>query len=195
MDLPGLRPRRVSIVGSTGTGKTTMGRELAAILGVPHVELDALAWGPNWTIVDDDTFLSRVREALAANGWVVDGNYGGRGARQMAWASADTVVWLDLSLPVIFRRLLQRTTARIKDGRELWPGTGNRETIRNAFFSRESLFVWAAKTYWRRKRNYSALFELPEHAHLTKLRFRSPAQADRWLKAERERAAGGIETA
>jgi shikimate kinase len=195
MDLPGPRPRRVSIVGSTGTGKTRMGRELAAILGVRHVELDALAWAPNWTLVDQETFLARVGEALASDGWVVDGNYGGRGARQVAWASADTIVWLDFSLAVILRRLLERTTARIKDGRELWPGTGNRETIRNAFFSRESLFVLAVKTHWRRKRNYSALFELPEHTHLMKLRFRSPAQADRWLQAERERAARGIETA
>ena len=49
MDLPNAAPRRVSIVGSTGTGKTTFGRELAAILAVPFVELDALFWGPNWS--------------------------------------------------------------------------------------------------------------------------------------------------
>ena len=133
-------PRRVSVVGSTGTGKTTFARDLAAILGVPHIELDALAWAPNWRLVDAETLQARVRGAIAGDAWVVDGNYGGRGARQLVWARADTIIWLDFSLFVIYARLLRRTVARIRDGAELWPGTGNRETIRGAFLSRESLF-------------------------------------------------------
>jgi len=67
---------RVSVVGSTGSGKTTFARELARILGVPHVELDALNWGPNWTMVDEGLFRGRVDAATSADGWVVDGNYG-----------------------------------------------------------------------------------------------------------------------
>ncbi len=188
MDVPEAAPRRVSVVGSTGTGKTTFARELATILGVPHVELDALAWGPSWTIVDDATFLPRVRSAIAGEGWVIDGNYGGRGARQLVWAAADTVVWLDFSLAVIYARLWRRTLARIRDGSELWPGTGNRETVRGAFLSRESLFWWALKTYRGRKRNYARFMSLPEHAHLTRLRFRRPAEAEGWLAAQRARA-------
>ncbi|TME62901.1 MAG: AAA family ATPase, partial [Chloroflexi bacterium] len=48
--------RRISVVGTTGSGKTTFARELARRLGVPHVELDALAWGPNWTLVPVEVF-------------------------------------------------------------------------------------------------------------------------------------------
>jgi len=184
--------RRVSIVGSTGTGKTTYARQLAAILGVPHVELDALAWGPRWTLADAETMQARVRESIAGDAWVVDGNYGGRGARQLIWAKADTIVWLDFSLAVIYRRLWQRTTARIRDRAELWPGTGNRETIRGAFFSRESMFVWALRTYWRRKRGYTELFASPDYPHARKLRFRRPAEADAFLELERASAARRI---
>ena len=178
--------RRVSVVGSTGTGKTTYARQLAEILGEPHTELDAIVWQPNWTLLPAEEFRARVAERIAAPGWVVDGNYGGAEVRPMVWARADTIVWLDFSLAVIYRRLFRRTLTRIRDRQELWPGTGNRETIRNAFFSRESLFLWALKTHWRRKRSYAALFARPEYAHVTKLRFRTPGEAERWLQAQRQ---------
>jgi adenylate kinase family enzyme len=189
MDAP---PRRVSIVGSTGTGKTTYGRRLAARLGVPHIELDAIVWQPNWTLMDSERFRAIVTEKIAAPGWVVDGNYGGAGVRPMVWAAADTIIWLDFSLRVIYPNLWRRTIARIRDKQELWPGTGNRETVRSAFFSRESLFWWALKTYWRRKRGYTVLFASPEVAHARTLRFRTPAQAEAWLVAQRRDASARI---
>ena len=189
MDPPKALLRRVSVVGSTGTGKTTFGRELARIMGVPFVELDALAWGPSWTMIPTERFQARAAEAIAGDAWVVDGNYGGRGVRELVWARADTIIWLDFGLPVIFRWLWKRTTLRIRDGAELWPGTGNRETIRDAFFSRESLFWWALKTHRARKRSYARLLALPRYADRTVLRFTKPADADRWLAAQHGRAA------
>jgi len=69
--------RRVSVVGSTGSGKTTFARELARVRGVPFVELDALNWGPNWTMVDEAIFRARIDDATSGDDWVVDGNYGG----------------------------------------------------------------------------------------------------------------------
>lgn len=180
--------RRVSVVGSTGTGKTTFARELAAILGVPHVELDALAWGPSWTLADAETLQARARDAIAGDAWVVDGNYGGRGVRPLVWAKADTIVWLDFSLVVIYRRLWGRTLARIRDRRELWPGTGNRESIRDAFFSRESLFVWALRTYRARKRSYPPLLAAAEAGGKFVVHFTRPADADRWLAQQRAEA-------
>ncbi|HEY6958317.1 MAG TPA: adenylate kinase [Candidatus Limnocylindria bacterium] len=186
MDVPRARMRRVSVVGSTGSGKTTLGRELAAILGVPHVELDALNWGAGWTMVPATTFQQRVRDAISRDAWVVDGNYGGQGAREIVWECADTVVWLDFPLGVILARLFRRTNERIRSGRELWEGTGNRETFRGAYLSRRSLYLWALKTHRRRKREYAALLALPQYAHLRVHRFTRPEDADAWLDAQRD---------
>jgi len=181
--------RRISVVGSTGSGKTTFGRELARRLGVPFVELDALNWGPNWTMVPVDVFTERVARAVEGDAWVVDGNYAGRGARDLVWPRADTVIWLDPPIGVILVRLLRRAVRRSRSGEELWPETGNRETLRNQFLSRDSLFLWALKTYRRRRRDLPPSLARPEHAHLVVHRFRASKEAGAWL--DRQPATAG----
>jgi hypothetical protein len=88
-------------------------------------------------------------------------------------------VWLDLPLPVILWRLVWRTLRRIVTGEVLW--SGNRERLRNAIFSRDSLFLYAVRTHRRRRAAYTGLFTRPEYAHLTITRLRSAREARRWL--------------
>jgi len=145
------------------------------------VELDALNWGPNWTLVPVEVFKERVARAVEAEAWVIDGNYGGRGAQSLVLPRADTVIWLDPPLAVIFPRLLARALRRIRSGEELWDLPGNRETFRNQFLSRDSLFLWALKTHHRRRRALPLVYGRPENAHLVVHRFRRPREAAAWL--------------
>lgn len=169
--------QRIAVVGTTGSGKTVLARELARRLGYPHVELDALQWDPGWTPAPTDVLRVRVASALDGDRWVVDGNYSR--ARDIIWGRADTVVWLDYALPVVLARLFRRTMKRLVTREELWGG--NRESWRAQFLSRESLFLWALQTYGRRRREYPALLASPEHAHLRLVRLRSPGEAREWL--------------
>ena len=90
----GIEPlKRVVVVGTSGAGKTTLAGELARVLGVSHVELDAYRHGPNWTETPDDIFREKISGALTGQDWVVDGNYSV--ARDIIWTRATTVVWLD----------------------------------------------------------------------------------------------------
>lgn len=168
---------RIVVVGVTGSGKTTTAQRLAGIFGLPHVELDGLYWDPHWTAVEKETFLSRVDRALSGEHWVTDGNY--NSARSIIWSRAETLVWLDYPLPVILWQLTWRTLRRIKTREELW--NGNYETWRGAFFSGDSLFLFAIKS----KRKQSILFrqalEQPEYAHLRVIHLFSRQEADRWL--------------
>ncbi len=165
---------RVSVVGVTGSGKTTFARRLAEKLGCQFIELDALHWEPNWVEAADEIFRERTAQALSRESWVVDGNYGK--VRDIVWSRADTMVWLDFPLRVVLWRLSRRTFERVAFRRELW--SGNRESLRMQLLTRDSLFVWLFQTYWRRKREYPMLFALPENAHLRVVHLRSMREAE-----------------
>jgi adenylate kinase family enzyme len=166
--------RRVNVVGTSAVGKSTLAVALADRLGVPYIELDALHWEPNWTEASDEVMRERVRAAISPDAWVVDGNYSA--IRDLVWARADTVVWLDLSLPTVLGRYARRTVRRIIRREELW--SGNRERL-GFLFGRDSLLWWILSTYRRRRRDYPSL--LAAHPHITAIRLTSPRQARAWL--------------
>ena len=166
--------RRFVVIGTTGSGKTTLSRKLAGRLGVPHVELDALHWGPGWEEPGVEVFRGRVREAVSGDAWVVDGNYSE--VRDLVWGRADTVVWLDFPLRVIMRRLVPRSLKRVALRERLW-GT-NTETL-TSLLGRDSIVLFALKSHGRQRRNYPGLLrgiEGAEVVHLT-----SQEQVDGWL--------------
>ncbi len=170
--------QRVVVVGLTGAGKTTLARALSARLGVPHIELDALHWEPNWVMAELDVFRDRVARAAAADAWVADGNYGK--ARDLVWSRADSLVWLDYSFALTFMRLVRRTVVRVSTGQELY--SGNRERFKDQFLSRDSLFLWAINSYRKHRATYPDLFADEAYRHLQVVRLRTPRAADNWLR-------------
>ncbi|MBI5300853.1 MAG: AAA family ATPase [Chloroflexi bacterium] len=169
--------KRVNVIGTSGSGKTTFARDLARQLGCPHIELDALHWEPNWVEASREVFRARVELATRGETWTLDGNYSK--ARDIVWGRADTVVWLDYTLSVVLWRVWWRTIHRGIKREELW--NGNRENLRMAFLSRDSILLWSLTTYHRRRKEYPALFARPEHAHLTIVRLPSPREAMAWM--------------
>lgn len=176
--------QRIAVVGVTASGKTTTAAHLARILHIPHVELDALHWQPGWQPLDLEPFRALVAEAVARSAWVTDGNYSK--VHDLILERADTLVWLDYSLLVIFYHLTYRTLKRIYTKEVLW--NTNRETWRGAFFSRDSLFVWAIQSYPKLKERYARLHENPRYANIQIIRLRSPRQTNAWLAWLADRA-------
>jgi adenylate kinase family enzyme len=167
--------RKVAIVASaSGNGKTTVGKQLAKRLDVPFVELDSLVHGPGWAETPDDELRHLVEPILAGDGWVVDGVYR-RKLGDLVLRSADTVIWLDLPLRVWLPRLLRRTARRIRGDDKLW--NENRESWRTALVGRESLFVWAFRSHFTRRRTWPR-----ELAGYPVLRLRSQRDVDRFLE-------------
>jgi adenylate kinase family enzyme len=168
--------RKVAIIASaSGNGKTTLGREVAARLGVPFVELDALVHGPGWTETSDEELQRIVAPIVASDGWVIDGTYQ-RKIGRLVLDAAETVVWLDLPLRIWLPRLVRRSARRLRGAEPLW--NDNRETLRSLLWGRESLFGYALTSHFRRRREWPA--ELAGHPVV---RLRTPAEIARWLAA------------
>lgn len=170
--------KRVVVIGTTGAGKTELASRLARRLDCPHIELDALFWEENWNPAPRQVFRERVIRATAGDSWVVDGNYTGK-TLDIVWTRADTLVWLDYAFCVIMWRLARRTFRRAARRELLWGK--NHELLHAHLFTRESLFLWALKTYGKHRKEFPELFRLPEYAHLRIVHLRSPRAADEWL--------------
>jgi len=166
---------RVVVIGTSASGKTTFARRLASTLGSPHVELDALHWGANWT--PRPTFRDDVRQAAQQSRWVIDGNYSV--VRDVVWPRASAIVWLDYSFARVFTRALRRTVGRVVAHERLYGG--NRETIASAFFDRDGIPWYVLRSYGRRRREFPALLARPEYTHATVIRLRAPAAAEAFL--------------
>jgi adenylate kinase family enzyme len=172
---------RIVIIGSSNSGKSTLARQIGVQLGVPVIELDAFHWEPNWTPADPDVFRERIRHAMQPECWVMAGNYTQH--QDITWAAADTIVWLDLPLPLVVRRCVVRTWTRWRTKEVLWGN--NREDFREhlQFWNTDrSLIAYTIANHRRRKRAYAAAITDPRWSHITFIRLRSPAEVDSWFQ-------------
>ena len=112
---------RIAITGPSGSGKTTLAAHLAQTLGIRHVDIDALHHGPNWESCGPEVLRERVIAATEVDGWVTDSTYHHL-LGNLVVERAETLVWLDLPIPLVMWRLLRRTHVRIRDKVVLWNG-------------------------------------------------------------------------
>jgi adenylate kinase family enzyme len=164
---------RIVVVGTSGAGKTTLARRIAARLQLPHIELDAIKWQSEWrdlTRHDPEEFVRRVTEAIQAEAWVVDGD------GERVWARATHLVWLDYERSVIMAQVISRSFFRALLRTELW--AGNRERWRDMLRPSHPI-RWAWSTWERRRCETAERLLQTDYAHLVVLRLRSPREVRR----------------
>lgn len=173
---------RVNVVGTSGSGKSTFCKRLSGLLGAPHIEMDRLYHKPNWGEPTAEEFAAIVAAAIKPDRWVLDGNYHSK-SWKTKWSRATAIVWLDMSFTRNFTQAFGRAIERIRTGKELWPGTGNRETFSRTFFSRESVLLWMIMSHGRVGKRYAALQqERGEFNHVPFVRLRGRKASEEFLK-------------
>lgn len=180
---------KINIIGTSGSGKSTLARRIAAELAIPYIEMDRLYWRPNWQGTEDDALWAKLENTLAATeDWVLDGNY--NRTRPVKWRNVDLVVWVDYGFARTLYQAVRRAFRRAWHKQELWPGTGNCESFRRSFFSRESIIIWTIKTWRSNRERYEADMRNPQYNHIHFVRITRRQDAETLissLKAQSEK--------
>lgn len=173
--------KRIIVTGSSNAGKSTLAECLASRLGVPYIELDALHWEPGWVEAKLDVFHDRIYAATEPESWVMAGNYLSK-QQDVSWPRADTIVFLDLSLPTLLQRCISRSWRRWRSQEALYGE--NREDFWEHLMlwdTEKSLIAHIIRTHRRRRRDYDVMSRDPRWAHLSFIRLRSVDEIEDWL--------------
>lgn len=177
-------PRRIGIIGSGGSGKSAVARQLGTILGIEVIHLDALFWKPGWVETPKAEWRALQEALVLRETWIMDGNYQGTIAIRLA--AADTIVFLDLPRAVCLWRVLGRWLRYRGTARpELAPGCPER-------------LDWAfLRWIWKYPHNNrpALMHLLNDHAQSkTVVILRTPSQARRFLGEIAARGGQGMKS-
>lgn len=175
------RPCRVLVAGTSGSGKTTLAVRIAAVLGVPHVEIDALFHGSDWT--PRPTFEADVRRFSAQPEWVTEWQYGS--VRGLLGERADLLVWLDLPRSVVMRQVVRRTLTRRLRRQRLW-NENTEPPLWTVLTHRDHIVRWAWNTHHESGTRVGTL--LLQRAELTVVQLRDRREVEQWLSGPLQRA-------
>lgn len=170
--------KRILILGRTGSGKTTLARELAATLGVTHVELDSLYFGTDFSRAPLTLLRQRTSAAIAGDRWVTDGNK--RAVRDLVWPRADTIIWLDYPLYVTLWRLAKRARTRTSALSAQAAQTGRRTGLPRHLLAAARGVLTALRSHRGQRREYPRMFTRPANRHLAVARLTSPRATRQW---------------
>ena len=98
--------KKILVIGSGGSGKSTLSKRLGEKLGLEVFHLDKFYWRSGWVKPNSNEWIQTVEELLARDAWIIDGNYGGTLMRRVE--ACDTIVFLDLSKLVCLWRIFKR---------------------------------------------------------------------------------------
>jgi adenylate kinase family enzyme len=169
-----IRPRRILVTGTSGSGKTTVAAALAARLGIPHTDIDGLFHGPRW--VPRPEFAADVAALAARDEWVTEWQYSG--VRALLLSRADLLVWLDLTRAAVLRQLVPRTVRRRVRRTELW--NGNLEPpLWTVVMDGDHIVRWAWRTH--PKTAVRVLRVLASDDPPVVVRLRTRREVDGWL--------------
>lgn len=105
--------KKVIIIGSPGSGKSTFARRLREKTGLPLYYLDMIWHRADQTNITPEEFDSRLQEIIEKERWIIDGNY--LRTLEIRLQACDTVFLLDYPVEVCLQGAKERIGTRRED--------------------------------------------------------------------------------
>ena len=157
--------KRVAVIGCPGGGKSTFSRALRDRVGLPLYHLDAIYWREDRTHLSREEFYPLMREIIAREEWIIDGNY--QSTLEWRVAACDLVVFLDFPAEVCLEGVRARRGQKRSD--MPWVETGDDEEFLHYILHFET------------ETKPGILEILKQYPDKTVLTFRSREEADAYL--------------
>jgi len=103
--------KKIMVIGSPGSGKSTFSRQLSEILGIPLIHLDKVYWNSGWIETPKDEWKAKQELLISGDKWILDGNYGG--TMDMRSNKADTIINFELNRLVCFMSYIKRVITNL----------------------------------------------------------------------------------
>lgn len=97
---------RICIIGGSGTGKTTLAKNLEKVLHIPVCHIDSLHHTKNWKIRKKEERDKEILDFIRKKKWIMDGTYSSTLKDRME--ASDLVIFLDYSLFLRLKGILTR---------------------------------------------------------------------------------------
>ena len=111
------KPNKVYILGTSGSGKSFLGRMLSKQLGITHYDKDDIYFLRKFDKKRSKAgMIKKVKELVKKRKWIFDGN-GGISNKDLM-KDADLVIWLQTSFRVRSYRILKRYLTRTGEHKE-----------------------------------------------------------------------------
>lgn len=163
---------KISIIGGSGTGKTTLANNLGKELNIPVYHIDGIHHLENWGIRNKEERDKIILEKVNESNWIIDGTY--HSTLKERLENSDFIIYLDYSSIAQVKGVLGRYIRN--RGKEKAEIPGCKEKMSWKFF----LLVWN----WRKNKR-SAIIENINKIDKDKiLIFKNRRQLNKWYKNE-----------
>ncbi len=98
---------KITILGLTASGKTTLANKLGEILNIPVTHLDQIFWKEEGGL-KQDAFVSELSNVMKNDKWIIEGSMPRSKTLDLRLSEADTIILFDLPLLLVFWRQIKR---------------------------------------------------------------------------------------
>jgi len=172
--------KRIQIIGCSAGGKSTVARELGAILGIEVIHLDREMWKPGCELTPPHQEADVIERLLQRDTWIIDGNYTASLAQRLQ--AADLIIMVDFPRWLCMLRAIKRLFTYFGRTRPDM-GHGCPESVNISFLR----WIWR----YPQDERPELMRQVRLHGTNTRIvKLRGHRQCRRWLNAVRKRIAG-----
>ena len=161
---------RISIIGGSGTGKTTLALNLGKQLNLPIYHLDGINYFSEWKERDKNERDQLILNKIKTKKWVIDGTYTSTLEKRLE--ASDLVIYLDYSALTQLQGILIRNFKLNGKERKEIPGCNEKMDI--------NFLIWTLN--WRRRKRKKILKSVNEIDNTKVLIFKNRSQLNKWYK-------------